>query len=129
MSGFLTAVLTDFGEVSGEQAAANAAGQGLLSCRFKVTVNIGGHLNVSVTEVFLHIFQGEALVNQKAGAAVAQFVKTDMGQAVLFQQQFKMAGHIVRGKWMTIRPLEYIAVVLVRFAVQFTVAGFILFQL
>ena len=49
-----------------------------------MAVNVGGHLNIRVSHVLLHVFQGKAAVEQEAGAAVAELMKADVRQAIVF---------------------------------------------
>ena len=43
-------------------------------------VDVGGHLDVRVSQPFLHILEGEAHVNEQAGAGVPQLVEAEVGE-------------------------------------------------
>ena len=95
---FLTGVL--------EETGCHFLGKQLLPLHIQVPVNVCGHLNVGVAHVLLHILQGAAAVEKQACAAMPEFVETDVRQVIVFQQQGKMRGYVIRGKRLAVRPFE-----------------------
>ena len=49
---------------------------------------------------------------------MSELVKTDVRQAVVFQQQGKMGGNIIRGKRGSLRPLEDKLILLIAFSAE-----------
>ena len=79
-----------------EEAGSHSLRQKLLSLHIEVSVNVGSHLNIGMTHIFLHIFQRKSVVQQKAGAAMPKLMEPDMRQMVVFQDQREMSRYIVR---------------------------------
>lgn len=71
-----------------------------------MTVNVCGHLYVRVPHVFLHIFQGKSTVQKQTCTTVPKLMETDVRQVIVFQQQGKMRGYVIRGKGLAVRPFE-----------------------
>ena len=89
-----------------EEAGGHSLRQNLLSLHTEVSVNVGGHLNIGVTHVFLHVFQCKTVVQQEAGTTVSKLMEPDMRQVVVFQDQRKMSRYIVRRKRLAVGPFE-----------------------
>ena len=68
------------------KAAGETVGDVLLPGYVKVSVDVGGHLDVGVAQPFLDILQAKSVVEEQAGAAVSQLMEPDVGQVVLPQQ-------------------------------------------
>lgn len=71
-----------------------------------MTVNVCSHLYVRVPHVFLHIFQGKSTVQKQTCTTVPKLMETDVRQVIVFQQQGKMRGYVIRGKGLAVRPFE-----------------------
>lgn len=59
-------------------------------------IDIGGHLDISVSHPLLDVLEGKAGVDQQTGAAVTKFVQADMGHPMLLQQGREFFGDIIR---------------------------------
>ena len=68
------------------------------SGRVQVSVDIGGHLDVSMVQPLLHVLQGPAHGDEHTGATVPKFVEADVGEAVGLQQLVVAVADVVRGK-------------------------------
>ena len=93
-----------------------------------MAVDVRGHLDVRVSQPLLHVLQPVALRQQHAGAGVAQVMKADVGQVVLFQQLVEGVAHIVGGVGVPVLPGEYVVVVYVVLAEVVAVVLFLLKQ-
>ena len=89
-----------------EEAGRHFLRQKLFSLHIQVPVNVRGHLNIGVTHVFLHIFQGKSVVQKEAGAAVPKLMETDMRQVIVLQKKREMGGNVIRRKGCAVGPFE-----------------------
>ena len=122
--GFTRRFSNTFLTLAGQQRG-HFLGDGLLAGHVQVTIDIGGHLDITVAQPLLHVLERKAIAQQNAGTAMPQFVEADAGQAVLLEQAGKMMGDIVRRKRTAIRPFEHIRVLLVCLAEQAPVRALI----
>ena len=83
-----------------------------------MAVDIGGGADIRMTHPVLHVFQGEALIQQEAGAGMPQVVEPDAGQTAFPKKVREPGGHIVRQERVPIRPLENVAIGLVALSQQ-----------
>ena len=79
----------------------------------QVGVDVGGHLDIRVSQPFLHILEGEAHVNEETCTGVPQLVEADVGKTVLFQKPVESVADVVRGVGVAVCPFEDIVVFLI----------------
>ena len=82
LSRFLTLFLTQ-----SEKAFSHRFGEFLFSCVVQMTINVCGHLNICMPQIFLNVFQGVSAIYQQTGTAVTKFMKTDMWEIMFSEQQ------------------------------------------
>ena len=92
-------------------------------------VGVGRSFDVTVPQPFLHVFERKAHIQQIAGGAVTELVKTDMRHPVSLQQFGELVRHIVRREGSAVLPSEHIIVIEVSVAIESLILPLLVFQI